>query len=237
MIKRTTMVLALVLTALLTQAQTFAPGFVGFSVKKTTYITMNDGSEVEGRLKKLSYKKGLVEEIKIEDASTGKKVKIKPEDIKFMYVPPSNMGKLAQKIEASNNLSRLIDGELSSEHLNDGYLYMESSKVQLKKKTGTYMLQLANPTFSAKIKVYIDPFAKQSAGIGVGGMTLAGGLDKSYYIKKATEDVAQKITKKEYKKEMALLFAESPELLAKYNDDPKWSEFEKFIYEYSTSVQ
>ncbi|MBL3658370.1 hypothetical protein [Fulvivirga sediminis] len=233
--KQFLLTMALIAFLVSAQAQTFSPAFHGFSKKKTTYITKKDGTELTGRLKSLSWKKGLIKEIKFEDIEAGKKVKIKPEDIDHMYVPPSAMAKLAQKMDAATDLTKIRDNELSSEHLEDGYLYMESSKVQIKKKkVMDCMLQVVNPTFSGKIKVYNDPFAKESAAIGVGGMTLAGGLDKSYYIKKEGETIAKKIRKKDYKKDMAELFPECPELLSKYAANPDWSEFEKFIYDYST---
>ncbi|UII19749.1 hypothetical protein [Fulvivirga ligni] len=228
---------ALAMGVFVAQAQTFSPGFNGFSGKKTTYITLKDGKELEGTLKNLSFKKGLIDDIKFVNAETGKKEKINPEQIDHMYIPPSNLAKLSAKMDAATDLTKIRDNELSSEHLQDGYLYMESSKVQIKKKTVNCMLQIVNPTFSGKIKVYNDPYAKESVGVGVGGMTLAGGLDKSYYIKKEGEEVAKKITKKDYKKEMAELFSDCPDLVAKYNADPKWSEFEKFIYEYSTTCK
>jgi len=195
-------------------AQTFAPGFEGFSRKKTTFITLKDGQELSVFVKNLAFKKGLIDELKVIKVSDGKKVKINPEDIDHMYIPPSGLAKLSQTVQAATNLTRIQDGELSSEHLDDGYLYMESSQVQVKKNKVQYcMLQVVNPTFSKKIKVYNDPFAKQSMGVGVGGMTLAGGLDKSYYIKKDGEEIAQRIKKAEYKKDMDELFSECPDVL------------------------
>ena len=65
-------------------------------------------------------------------------------------------------------------------------------------------------------------------------MKVAGGLDKSYYIKKNGEDLARRIKKKEYKKDIEELFAECPAVIEKYKDDPKWVEFEQFVYDYST---
>ena len=229
------LLVAFLFFGLAAQAQTFAPAFQGFSHKKTTYITLKNGDEISCMIKKLFFKKGLIDELKVVTASDGKKVKINPEDIDHMYVPPSNLAKLTQKMDAATDLTKIRDNELSSEYLDDGYLYMESSKVQIKKKkVQVCMLQVMNPTFSKEIKVYNDPFAKETASVGVGGMTLAGGLDKSYYIKKTGEDVAKRIKKKEYKKDMDELFGEKPELISKYGADPKWSEFEKFIYDYST---
>lgn len=219
-------------------AQSFAPPFQGFSRKKTTFITLKDGTEVSVIIKNLKFKKGLIDELKVSPANGGKKIKIKPEDISHMYVPPSGLAKLAQQIDAATDLTKLQDNELSSEHLDDGYLYMESSQVQVKKKKVQYcMLQVMNPTFSKKITVYNDPLAKETMSVGVGGMTLAGGLAKSYYIKKDGEDVAKRIKKKEYKKDMEELFSECPSVVAKYGADPKWSEFEKFIYAFSTDCE
>ncbi len=45
-------------------------------------------------------------------------------------------------------------------------------------------MQLVNPRFSKVISVYSDPFAKETSSIGIGGLKLAGGIAKSYYLKK-----------------------------------------------------
>ncbi|MBC6400972.1 MAG: hypothetical protein GDA37_08190 [Ekhidna sp.] len=215
-------------------AQTFSPAFYAPSKRKTTYITLKDGTEVSVRVKKFYRKRGLIKKLKIISSSSGKKVKINPKEIDYMYVAPSAFGKLTQKIGAATDLTRIQDNELSSEHLNNGYLYMESSRVQIKKKkVMDIMLQVMNPTFSKKIKVYDDPFARETYGVGVGPVTLAGGLDKSYYIKKAGEEIARRIKKAEYKRDMDELFSECPSVIQKYGDTPQWSEFEQFIYDYS----
>ncbi|MBR9777958.1 MAG: hypothetical protein GYB55_24205 [Cytophagales bacterium] len=221
-----------------TMAQTFAPAFQGYSRKKTTYITLKNGTEIAVVIKKLFFKKGLIDDLKVEKSSDGEKIKINPEEIDHMYIPPSALAKFSQFVDASSDLTKLQDNELSSEHLDDGYLYMESSNVQVKKnKTQYCMLQVMNPTFSKKIKVFNDPFAKESASINFGGMTVAGGLDKSYYIKKSGEDLARRIKKKEYKKDMEELFVECPAIIEKYKEDPKWSEFEQFVFDYSTMCE
>ena len=228
-----TLVLLIVGFALM--AQTFSPPFQGFSRKKTTFITMKDGNEISVIVKKLSFKKGLIDEIKVEPANGGKKIKISPEDIDHMYIPPSAFAKMGQALDAMSDINKIQDGDLNSGHLDDGYLYMESSNVQVKKKKTQYcMLQLMNPTFSGKIKVYNDPFAGETASVGIGGMTVAGGLAKSYYIKKEGEDLARRIKKKEYKQDMAMLFGECKDIVSKYGAEPRWDEFEMFIYDYST---
>ena len=162
---------------------------------------------------------------------------MKPEDIRHMYIAPSGYAKFAQAYQAVTDVNRMIDGELSSDRLEEGYMYMESANVQVKKKKTQYcMVQVLNPTFSKDIKVYNDPWAKSTAGIGVAGITVAGDLDKSYYIKKKGEDVARKITKKDYRKEREELFAECPEVLSKY-ENSIWADFEAFIFDYATTCK
>ena len=92
--KKITLLLILVAATLSANlvAQSFAPPFGGYSTKKITYLHMEDGSEIQGTIKSLKFKKGLIEEIKLKD-DQGNKIKIDPEDIKYMYIPPSNLAK------------------------------------------------------------------------------------------------------------------------------------------------
>jgi len=235
--KNTKSVLTLVFTLAVfsLMAQTFAPAFAGYSRKKPAFITMKDGSEVTVNIKNLKFKKGLIDELKVAPITGKKKVKINPEDISHMYLPQNALGQVHQKLDIATDMTKVMDGELDSKHLDDGYLYMESSNVQVKKKKQQYcMLQLMNPEFSGAIMVYNDPYAGETMGASVGGIKVAGGLAKSYYIKKAGEDVAKKIKKKEYKADMDMLFGECPDLISKYGANPKWSEFEMFIFDYTT---
>jgi transcriptional antiterminator Rof (Rho-off) len=55
-----------------------------YSHKKTSYITLKDGSEITGTIKDLDRKKGLIEEIKIVNEA-GKKLKLIPEYVASMY--------------------------------------------------------------------------------------------------------------------------------------------------------
>ena len=122
---------------------------------------------------------------------------------------------------------------MNGDLIGNGYVYFEQSDVRIKKKTETLMLQLLNPHFSNKIRVYHDPLAKETASIGVGGIDVAGGLDKSYYVK--TDDVAVKLKKKDYDDEFPLYFKSCKALTKKYGKDDKHDDLLnsihlKFIY-------
>lgn len=63
-----TVIISLLLACLTTislQAQNFLRSFETVSHKKATYLTMEDGTEIEGTVKKLDRKKGLIEEVKM----------------------------------------------------------------------------------------------------------------------------------------------------------------------------
>ena len=142
-------------------AQRFSPAITGFSHKKTSYLTLDNGKEVKGTIKDLDWKKGLIEEVKLKDMND-KKVKIKPDEINFMYLPPSGLAKAGATMEFLGHVDNWENDDLDNDILSKGYVYMEKSEVRIKKKTRTLMVQLVNPSFSKKIKVYDDPFAKES---------------------------------------------------------------------------
>lgn len=218
-------------------AQSFSIPLEGFSRKKTTYIFMEDGSKVVGTLNGFKRSKGLIELVKMVDEK-GKKVKIDPEKISYMYLPPSNLAKVGAAMEKIGNV-RAWDknSTMDTTLMNDGYVYFEKSPTKVKKKTNDLMLQLMNASFSQAIKVYHDPFAKESVGLAVGGVTVAGGLDKSYYVKKEGDDTAIRLFKKDYKEMFETLFGDSEEFIAKYKGNIKWSDLEMHIYEYTQMMK
>ena len=124
--------------------------------------------------------------------------------------------------------------DLDANKLAEGYVYLEMSEVMVKKKKMTLMLQLLNPTYANKIKIYNDPFAKETASLNVGGFKAAGGIEKSYYIKKG-DAVATRFYKKDYKDEIGFsqLFEDCPALVEKYTEDLHWRNFSKHTYEYT----
>jgi len=75
-------------------AQELLPPVFSFSHKKTSYVTLKDGSTIEGTIKSLERKKGLLEDVKIKDGS-GKKWKLKPSEIAYMYLPASGYDKFS----------------------------------------------------------------------------------------------------------------------------------------------
>lgn len=214
-------------------AQKFAIPLEGFSTKKTSYLHMEDGTVFEGTLSGFKRSKGLVETVKMKNAD-GDKLKIDPADIKFMYIPPSALAKLGAKMEQINNVDMWDkEANIDKKLMGESYVYFETTSCELKKGTEVLMLQLMNAPFSSSIRVYHDPKAKETMGVGVAGVTVAGGIDKSYYVKKKGEETAYRIKKKDYEEDFMRLFGDKPDFVAKYKDNLKWDDLETHIFEYS----
>ena len=123
----------------------------------------------------------------------------------------------------------------ASKYLSKGYTMYTNQLVSLKnkKKEAEYLMQVINPKFSQYIQVYSDPWAKETMSIGVGSLKLAGGIKKSYYIKKGGEKVLW-LTKKDFDEHFASLFMDNDKFKAKYADHKfKWSLLGVYVLDYT----
>ena len=216
--------------------QNFIPTAERFSGKKTAYVNLEDGTKVEGIIDDLDRKKGLVEEVTIKPTGSKKKKTYKAEDITSMYLPVSGIENLTNRIEQVTDINKYSSTGVNMELINKGYALLEKTSVKVKKKTQPLLVQLLNPSFSSKIKVYTDPAAGESSGWNVGGLQLTGGDDKSYYVQ-IGEAVAERMKKKEYDEQYAKLYQGCPALIAKVKENLKWSDFDKHLYEYTTACK
>ena len=205
-----------------------------FSHQKTVYVTKMDGTEIKGNLDDVDRKKGLIEGIKIVD-TTGTKIKLKAVDIKSMYLYPSGLDKLGKAMGTLTDVQKWNDEKLNNDLINQGYIYIEQSEVQLKKEKMTLLMQLLNPSFSKYVKIYYDPLASETASYGIGGITVVGGDAKSYFFKKGTEP-AYKLEKKNYIKEFKTIWGDCDKLVKKY-PEPKWTDLAKHTFEYSSECK
>lgn len=211
-------------------AQKFLKPFETISHKKTTYIIMEDGSEIQGKVKKLKRKKGLIKEINIKGES-GKKRTIPIEDIKYAYLPQSGWDKLVKVDDFMYDSQQWNNGLYDKDRLKDGYAYFEKAEVQVKKKKMVLLMQLLNPGACSRLKVYHNPFANETAGLGVGGIRVTGGKDKSYYVSHDNE-LAFKLQKKKYKNMYSEIFGDCKAIKNEFGS-ASWKKFEKAAFMYN----
>ncbi|WP_299459191.1 hypothetical protein [uncultured Microscilla sp.] len=226
-IQLTFLITALLVVTANTYAQKLTIPTYSFSGEKLSYINLKDGSKIEAKISKLYRKKGQIRAVKIKDAN-GNKRKIEAADIKNMYLAPSGFDKFNKFNSFMNDATQWRDNDLDKDILKQGFVYLEQTEVQIKKKKRTLIMQVLNPTFCGKIRIFHNPFAGKSMGLGVAGINVVGGKDTSYYIKKG-DAVAYKIKKKNYKKEFKVLFADCEEVKKQF-PKIKWNELPKHVF-------
>ena len=215
-------------------AQKLLRPYLTFSHKKVAYITLKDGTEIQGFIKGIDRKKGLIEEIKVKDLA-GNKKKYHPDEIAHMYLPPSGFAKFAVTYEVMSDVRVWDNPELTRSYIDMGYVYFEHADVKIKKETRSLLMQLLNPTFSSKVKVYHDPRAKETTSVGFGKEPIEESIAKSYFIKTG-ESVVYKLRKKDYIEQFPIIFQDCASMLQKH-EKPNWLDLEEHIYEYSQQCE
>jgi len=210
-------------------SQDFLEGNFTFSKKEKSYLTLTDGSEVIGFIDDIDRKKGLIEKIVIKD-STGKKREFLPQQLHHMYIAPTKWDKFAGGMDKSYDITKWDDDKsVNMAHIKQGYALFEYAEVKIKDKQLSLLLQLVNPGYAEKIKVYFDPQASETASVGIGGFTVAGGIAKSYYVKNG-DAVAFKLEKKHYKEKHPALYGECEALKKAFPKNMDWEDFSRHVF-------
>lgn len=233
--KKLVFLTALICISLNSFSQSFIPAFDRFSGKLVSYVYLEDGTTIEGTIDDLDRKKGLIEEITILPTGAKKKRKLEPKEIKTMYLPATAVDKLSNLVDNVGNTSKFADRSVNMDVINKGYAYFEKVKVKVKRSEEDLLMQIVNPSFSSKIKVFFDPKAKEGMGLSVGAIKVVGGEDKSYFVQ-VGNGIAKKITKKDYEEEeYKNLFSGCSDLMKKLEVKHSWNDFDKNLYEFTTA--
>lgn len=210
-------------------AQELLPPLERFSTKKEGYLIKNDGTRIDFVLSDLDRKKGLI--VNVEGKTTdGKKFKLKADQIKELAIPPSDLSKFA----ALNNSTRSIVKmqQTKTSQYNRELVYFFQEYVEDRKVTA--LMQLLNPDFSNKIVVYNDPWAAETMGIGVMGVPITGGIDKSFYLK--VDGKTKRYFKSDYNGDFKKLFSSCPNLIKEYKNFA-WRDLPKHIFYFENECE
>ncbi len=206
-------------------AQKFLPSMERFSGSKPGYLVLQTGERVDLTVRRLKRKKGGIRWIKGRTLE-GDKFKYRATDLKELAMAPTNLSKFNATMEVTETALAATRTDL--EGLNRGlvYHYPEYAKKNRKKMS---MMQLLNPDFCGKVRVYDDAGAGETRGIAVQGMNVTGGIKKAYYVKH--EGKLAHIKKGQYRKLFKQYFGDCPELLAAY-PKPAWRDFAEHLHAY-----
>ncbi|KUJ60551.1 hypothetical protein AR687_17420 [Flavobacteriaceae bacterium CRH] len=211
----------------------FNEGFSGPSSKKISTVVLKDGAIHKGYCKDIDTKKGQIYAISLKDSVTKKEETFKAEDVKEMYVFPSNFEKGMKVNKYMTNIRNIgtkkLDKSTTNEHI---HFVNQTVSLKNKKDDKEFLMQVINPDFDSVIAVYHDPVAKETSGFGVGGMQLGGGVTKSFYIKKGDKVIW--LHKDDFEDNYDFLFGDNAEFMKKYpKNSTDWGYLSFLINEYT----
>ncbi|MDT0559629.1 hypothetical protein RM697_13295 [Ichthyenterobacterium sp. W332] len=212
----------------------FEPVFNSYSPKKVSTVILENGTVVKGFRDDVDRKKGQIYYVKLKDSVTGEKYEHYAEDIKEMYLFPGGFERFTKKTSHIFNAREWGSRDLQNDLIDKGFIYFKKQTVSLKNKKDEreLLMQLINPRFCSVIEVYGDPMAKKTTRLGIGGLNVAGGLEKSYYFKK--DGNIFWLEKKNLKKYYDKLFGDNAEFMKKYpKNDLKWKELGEYVFIYT----
>ena len=190
------------------------------------------GNEIEGKLSGGMMVMGHLKSftLKLDD---GSKRKFKSDEVKLLKVKASGYVKFMMVTESLGSVKKMSNTNYD-EISNKDWLIFEQALIN-RKKDKPRLLQLLNPGFDSKIKVFVDPTATETAGVGIGGVKISGGEDKSFLLVK-DQTKAVKIKKKKYKKEFSNLFGDCDQMMEIFGGSKtKFQDMAGHVYAYDQS--
>ncbi|MEZ0607413.1 hypothetical protein ACAW74_02805 [Fibrella sp. WM1] len=204
-------------------AQQFLPPIERFSGSKPGYLVLKTGERIDFTLDDLDRKKGLI--IRIEGKTLdGKKFKYEADEIQEAGLTPSDFAKFASFNESTRSIAKMQRNKVGESGRNLVLFYNERLDDQKREA----LLQLVNPGFESRIRVYDDPFAAETTGVGFGGIQLTGGMDKSFYVR--TNNKVIRLKKRNYDELFAPLFDTCPAVMTKYGKNFAWRDFAYHVF-------
>lgn len=228
--------LASLAIGLLTIETLFAQGFIAPVEDLTSaqcQVTLHNGEAFSGKIRMAMIVNGTLRSINVKKEN-GEKGKYKAEQIKMLRVKMTGLAKIDAFVNSTSSIKEMQNTNLE-EVIDREYVIYEQALLP-KKKDKFALLQLLNPGFDERIKVYHDPAAKETKGIGVAGVKLTGGEDKSYLIVK-DGDKSMKIKKGSFKKVYPELFGDCEKMTDFGNDKIKFGELAGYVAYFNKNCQ
>jgi hypothetical protein len=196
-------------------------------------VKLESGEEIQGKFAGGLYvNNGLTKfTVKLEN---GEKAKFIPEQVISLRIKTSDLVKLFMISEASSSVREITNRDFK-EIVNRDYIIFETALTA--KKTDTYrLLQLINPGFDSKIKVFAEP-GKKTGGLNVGGLQLTGGEDRAYLFVKGGEK-AVRVKKGSYRKDFEELYSDCPKMLSVFQGEKiKWDDVALHVFTYDQACK
>jgi hypothetical protein len=235
------LIVNLIALALLVTGKISGQGFVatveddGFAALygNPCILKLESGEEISGKFRGGTVSNNGLNKISIK-LENGEKAKFIPEQVISLRIKASGLLKLSMIYESTASLKEVVNTDLK-DIVNREYIIFETALTA--KKTDTYrLLQLLNPGFDNKIKVFAEP-SKKTGGLNVGGLQVTGGEARAYLFVKGGEKAVE-VKKGSYSKNFQELYADCPAMLSTFQGGKiKWDDVAMHVFAYDQACK
>lgn len=196
------------------------------------YVVKNEGDTIRG---KLSGVNGDIPNLRHITFKVAKKEKIRvmAEEIKTLAILPGPF--ITTEGGAVIDMLKGLDNEAFAAVLPEGdWMFFERQRLPQKRELYQFM-QLLNPGFDSKIKVFAHPNGESTGGLEGNGVQLTGGMENIYYVSVNGANVIEYQQMGYRKKALADLYDNCEAIAA--IDKLKWKDFPKHVFTYDQKCE
>lgn len=191
-------------------------------------VRLQSGEEVRGTFSGGVYVNNGLAKLKIK-LGNGENAKFLPEQVVSLHVKASGLMKLYMISEAGSSIRELTNADFDK-IVDREWVVFETATTPRQKETKR-ILQLLNPGFDSKIKVFAEPNAK-TGGLAIGGIQVTGGEDRVYLFVKGGEK-AFKVKKGSYSENFQELYSDCPEMISHFQGGKiRWDDVALHVFVY-----
>ncbi len=206
-------------------------GLIGTS--KEVYAVTVAGDTIKGSMGTFMMMNGQIRSFTIKGADKSK-FKLKSEDVTLLAVKATKLMNVTSAM-ATPNIQRAMEMDFSKVMDREWVIF---DQALLPNKNKYALMQLLNPGFDSKIKVYVNPNANETGTLVLNDLAVAGGEDTSYLV--VTDGLQSELYKKSrYNKEaLTRLYTDCEAFAAEYGDERfNWSDFSEHVLVYDQMCQ
>ena len=157
----------------------------------------------------------------------GESAKFVPEQVASLKDKASGLMKLSMISDAGSSIKEFANADLNGIVEREWVLFETATTPR--QKEPKRILQLLNPGFDSKIKVFAGPNAK-TGGLSLGGIQVTGGEDRVCLFVKGGEE-AFKVKKGYYRENFRELYSDCPQMLDQFQGEKiRWDDVALHIY-------
>jgi hypothetical protein len=162
-------------------------------------IVLNDGSQISGTVSHLYLLKGRLIDVTLKTVDDAKR-KFKPTEIMSLKVNLAKPTMISLNDDSGKPLTKVVNTHYVFQH-----------PFMSKKGVKPDMMQILNPTFDKKIKIFADPTAGEARSISIKGVPLSTSTVTAYIVIKGDKVIY--LDQTSYDNNYKALFGDCPKMI------------------------